>query len=127
MKLYKIYEIKFPTGEVYIGKTFRHEFIRWAQHMEECEQGRHNNPRIQEIYNEYGYDDWEYKVIAVEESDDSSYIALLEEYHIKNTPNTLNVKHQNNPKYKTKEYKREYNKKYYREKGWYVKRSEVKS
>jgi hypothetical protein len=91
IKKYKIYKIIFPNGEHYIGKTEMHEYMRWGQHLSDCKRGKHGNKKIQEIYNEYGYDEWKFEVLKVEESDDSSYISLLEEQYIRDTPNTVNV------------------------------------
>ena len=90
MDTYKIYKITFPNGTHYIGQTRKHVYQRWASHLNEVQYGKHLNPRIQEVYDEYGYDDWVFEVIQTEVSDDTSYIALLEHHHIKETPNTLN-------------------------------------
>jgi hypothetical protein len=91
IKKYKIYKITFPNGEHYIGRTETHEYMRWGSHLSDCRRGKHANKRMQEIYNEYGYDEWKFEVLKVEESDDSSYISLLEEQYIRETPNTINV------------------------------------
>tara|TARA_B110000285_G_scaffold208760_1_gene249207 strand:+ start:446 stop:853 length:408 start_codon:yes stop_codon:yes gene_type:complete len=90
MKKYTIYKIEFPDGSSYIGQTRNHEMIRWGQHLNDVQQNRHGNPRIQSVYDEYGYDDWVFEIIEQVVSDDSSYVCLLEQHYIKKTPNTLN-------------------------------------
>jgi len=93
MKTYTLYKITFPNNTCYIGQTSNHVYIRWGDHLSRAQAGIHINTRIQEVYDKFGYDEWKFEVIQTEVSDDLSYISLLEQHYIKQTPNTLNRKH----------------------------------
>tara|TARA_R110000796_G_C14296399_1_gene404656 strand:+ start:65 stop:601 length:537 start_codon:yes stop_codon:yes gene_type:complete len=67
--------------------------MRWTAHIEEVEAGKHTNKHIQEIYNEYGCEDWLFEDLMTIKSDDKSYVNLIEGHIIFNHPNTVNESH----------------------------------
>ena len=90
MKTYTIYKIVFPNGECYIGQTSKHEYVRWGQHLEKASTNRHEGKKFQAIYDEYGYDDWVFEVLQREDSDDTSYVGLLEQSYVDKHPLCIN-------------------------------------
>tara|TARA_R110000803_G_scaffold189989_1_gene252487 strand:- start:21 stop:524 length:504 start_codon:yes stop_codon:yes gene_type:complete len=90
MKIYTIYKIGFPNGECYIGQTSKHEYIRWGQHLEKASTNRHENKKFQVIYDEYGYGEWVFEVLQREDSDDTSYVSLLEQSYVDKHPLCIN-------------------------------------
>lgn len=85
-----VYKIIFPTNETYVGQAKIHQYIRWGQHIADCARGVHGNKRMQEIYNEYGCDEWVFEIIESIEHDDKDYVNLVENMYIQTTPNTIN-------------------------------------
>ena len=90
MRQFIIYRITFPTGQFYIGQTNHHEYERWGSHLSFLKAGKHKNLRMQEIYNEYGYDDFVFEILVKDISDDKAYVNLLEKHLISDHPNTIN-------------------------------------
>ena len=90
MRQFIIYRITFPTGQFYIGQTHMHEYERWGNHLQDLKSGKHGNITMQEIYNEYGYDDFEFEILVKDTSDDRAYVNLLEKHLISEHPNTIN-------------------------------------
>ena len=90
MRQFIIYRITFPTEQFYIGQTHMHEYERWGSHLADLKSGRHGNIAMQEIYNEYGYDDFEFQILIKDTSDDRAYVNLLEKHLISEHPNTIN-------------------------------------
>ena len=66
--------------------------MRWTGHIEDVEAGKHTNEEMQEIYNEYGCEDWIFEELLVLHSDDKYYICLVEGHMIHNHPNVINVR-----------------------------------
>lgn len=90
MKTFIIYRITFPTKQVYIGQTTKHHFTRWGTHIDKCSEGKHVNPTIQAIYNEYGSDNWEFEILIKDTYEDKSYVNLLEGQIIRIHGNNVN-------------------------------------
>jgi hypothetical protein len=90
MRQFIIYRITFPTGQFYIGQTYSHEYVRWGGHLQDLKLGRHGNKAMQEIYNEYGHDDFVFEILIKDTSDDRAYVNLLERHTVKYHPNTIN-------------------------------------
>ena len=83
------YKIIFPDNTCYIGKTGSIRDRKY-QHHSDVRLGKHDNKHIQEVYNKYGYDNWEYKILF-EEKGDKEYHRKREYKLIQETPNTLNL------------------------------------
>jgi hypothetical protein len=96
MKKYTLYKIEFPNGECYIGQTSKHEYVRWGSHLSELDRNKHINSRMQDIYDEEGADEWVFKVLKREVSDDSAYIHLLEQHYVNEHPTCVNRTNKNN-------------------------------
>jgi hypothetical protein len=90
MRQFIIYRITFPTGQFYIGQTYSHEYERWGNHLTLLKFGKHGNLRMQEIYNEYGYDDFVFEILIKDTSDDKAYVNILEKHLVGDHPNTIN-------------------------------------
>lgn len=77
--VYKIVNIK--TGMVYIGKTFRSFLIRYFDHKTSLKQNKHFNKRLQDDYNKFGSESFEFVVIYTTENKKEA--SSLEQYYIK--------------------------------------------
>jgi len=61
-----IYRIKnLETGMIYIGQTATSFDIRWGYHRWKLKAGRHTNAHLQNSYNKYGKDAFDFKVLEV--------------------------------------------------------------
>ena len=133
MKKYYIYRIEFPNGQFYIGQTSQpFAWMRWHSHVQYARMGKHTNQYIQDIYDDYGCDDWKFEVLLELESDDPYYVGLMETTTIDDHPNTINVrtkkpicvggiKHKDDPKAYHKAYHRAYDKQRSYSKEYYQK------
>ena len=83
-----IYRITFPDDTFYIGRTDNY-YYRWGTHIQDARKGRHYNSLIQDIWNEYGDEDWEFEIL-LELEGDVSYISLMEASCIEGHPNLVN-------------------------------------
>ena len=58
-----IYSIRArATGKVYVGSATR-IYRRWQAHQDQLDKGKHANQQLQALYNEYGPDDLDYRII----------------------------------------------------------------
>ena len=74
--VYKIENTK--TGQVYIGQSTGYK-SRWNGHKSKLRRNKHKNPKLQEDYNKYGPDAFEFKIIKEFPSDTASDVLLKEE------------------------------------------------
>jgi hypothetical protein len=74
--VYKIENTK--TGQVYIGQSTGYK-SRWNGHKSKLHRNKHKNPKLQEDYDKYGLDVFEFKIIKEFPSDTASDILLKEE------------------------------------------------
>lgn len=68
------------NGKIYVGKTGMNFGDRWDSHRSLLNNGKHDNPHLQNAWNKYGQDNFEFIVIedcSIEELDDK------EKYYIK--------------------------------------------
>lgn len=86
---YYIYKIELPNNKCYIGQTTRHPFTRWGRHLEDCYKGKHVNKKLQAIFDEFGCDEWEW-IILDEGDEEKSVINITEDFHVQNSPNSIN-------------------------------------
>ena len=77
--VYKIENTK--TGQTYIGQTTAYK-KRWGQHRYFLRLNKHQNHKLQEDYNKYGLDSFEFKIIKEFPPDAPSDILLREEERI---------------------------------------------
>ena len=66
------------TGQVYIGQSTAYQH-RWNSHKSKLRLNKHRNPKLQEDYNKYGLDAFEFKIIKEFPSDITSDVLLKEE------------------------------------------------
>jgi group I intron endonuclease len=59
------------TGKTYIGSTGRCIKIRRQEHVRLLSKGTHDNPRLQNAWNKYGQDAFEFKIILLCDPDNS--------------------------------------------------------
>ena len=85
MNIYKSFGIYRITnkvnGKTYIGKTGMNFGDRWDCHRSQLKGGYHDNPHLQNAWNKYGADNFEFDV--VEEVTDASLLNELEITYIK--------------------------------------------
>ena len=74
--VYKIQNTE--TGQVYIGQSTAYKG-RWNTHKSRLRRNKHSNPKLQEDYNKYGPDAFEFKIIKEFPPDTTSDILLKEE------------------------------------------------
>jgi len=74
--VYKIENTK--TGQVYIGQSTGYK-ARWRGHKSKLRRNKHGNPKLQEDYDKYGLDVFEFKIIKEFPSDTTSDVLLNEE------------------------------------------------
>ena len=75
-----IYSIKnLVNGKIYIGQTNDLD-IRWNQHKSNLRQNKHINSHLQNAWNKYGEENFEFKLIKECESEE---LNKLEKYYIK--------------------------------------------
>ncbi len=58
------------TNATYCGKTSTNFMARWGQHIRDLNNQQHGNPRLQEEWNRYGADAFEFNVIEILDDDD---------------------------------------------------------
>lgn len=72
------------NGKVYIGESLD-ILRRWREHKETLEDNKHSNYKLQEEYNKYGIDNFEFNIVSVLNDDIShfsdKYILLVYEYY----------------------------------------------
>jgi len=66
------------TGQIYIGQSTKFPH-RWHHHKSDMRRNKHENPRLQEDYNKYGLDIFEFGVIKEFPCDTTSDVLLEEE------------------------------------------------
>ena len=73
-----VYQIKnLENNKVYIGETIR-GYLRWKEHLCDLRGNRHNNKLLQEDFNKYGEEAFEWTILKEFEDEDKS-VLLLEE------------------------------------------------
>ena len=87
----KIYRIVLPCGGTYVGQTKNHIYQRWGQHLTELSRNIHPNTQMQTSYNNGEVDDWKFEVIDTIETDDKSYVNLMEQHYMKLEINSINT------------------------------------
>ena len=70
------------NNKCYIGQTNNFQ-RRQEQHKSDLKRGTHDNPYLQKIYNKYGLDIFEFKILYQEDCDQDRLNQLEEEYIIK--------------------------------------------
>tara|TARA_R110001632_G_scaffold222714_1_gene354095 strand:- start:43 stop:468 length:426 start_codon:yes stop_codon:yes gene_type:complete len=86
----KIYRIVLPCGGTYVGQTKKHVYQRWGQHLTDLDRGKHYNKQMQKSFDNNEVDDWKFEIIESIESDDKSYINLMEQHHAALEVNLIN-------------------------------------
>ena len=66
------------TGQVYIGQSTQYN-RRWLNHKHYLRRNNHGNPKLQEDYDKYGLDVFEFKTIKEFPPDTTSDVLLKEE------------------------------------------------
>ena len=66
------------TGQVYIGQSTAYN-QRWNSHKSLLRRNKHRNPKLQEDYNKYGLDAFEFDIIKEFPPDTTSDVLLKEE------------------------------------------------
>tara|TARA_R110002020_G_C15944375_1_gene744990 strand:- start:33 stop:641 length:609 start_codon:yes stop_codon:yes gene_type:complete len=66
------------TGQVYIGQSTQYK-SRWYSHRYQLRRNKHNNHKLQEDYDKYGLDVFEFKIIKEFPPDTTSDVLLKEE------------------------------------------------
>ena len=74
--VYKIENTK--TGQVYIGQSTGYK-ARWRGHKSKLRRNKHGNPKLQEDYDKYGLDVFEFDIIKEFPPDTTSDVLLKEE------------------------------------------------
>lgn len=90
--IYKITNI--VNGCVYIGKTTRRFIQRYWEHNRNLIENCHFNIHLQNSWNKYGDDSFEFSVVEIVDNDDSNKINELEIHYIqmaRNNGNCYNV------------------------------------
>ena len=64
------------NGKVYVGET-SNIVVRWAEHRKMLNNGTHHSKKLQEDWNTYGEDAFEFKVIAIDPNVPNKYLRLL--------------------------------------------------
>ena len=77
--VYKIENTK--TGQVYIGQSTQYK-QRWGSHRHHLRYNKHDNSKLQEDYDKYGLDVFEFEVIKEFPSDTTSDVLLGEETRV---------------------------------------------
>lgn len=82
-KLKGIYEIRNKiTQKVYIGSTKNSFQSRWTEHKRLLRQGKHHSPYLQNTWNMYGEDNFDFNILEVLESNDKNYFLEREQHYI---------------------------------------------
>lgn len=85
-----IYQIKNIINKmVYIGSTTHSFQRRFREHERELRNNKHNNIYLQNSYNKYGDDNFEFSILEFEIVND--LIREKEQYYINNTKNIFNI------------------------------------
>ena len=84
-KEYGIYGIKNKVNnKIYVGKTIMNFGDRWDCHKSQLRGGYHDNPHLQNSWNKYGEDNFEFIIIYnCENNEDVDQVNLLEIEYIK--------------------------------------------
>lgn len=84
-KEYGIYGIKNKVNnKIYVGKTMMNFGDRWDCHKSQLRGGYHDNPHLQNSWNKYGEDNFEFIIIYnCENNEDVDQVNLLEIEYIK--------------------------------------------
>lgn len=80
--IYKITNI--INGYVYIGKTIRRFIQRYWEHNRSLMENCHFNTHLQNAWNKYGEDAFEFSIVEAVDDDDIDVINKLEIYYIQN-------------------------------------------
>lgn len=67
------------NNKCYIGQTNNIK-RRWEQHKSDLKRGKHDNPYLQKVYDKYGLDVFEFKVLYEEDCSSERLNQLEEEY-----------------------------------------------
>ena len=76
------------TGDFYIGSCSTKFYKRWSRHRKDLEKGIHSNPKLQNSYNKYGKDSFEYVVLKLCSKEDC---IKLEQFYLDNLKPTFNI------------------------------------
>ena len=65
------------TGKIYVGETtWKHR--RWTQHKSQLKRNQHDSKPLQEEYNKYGIDSFEFSIVKIIESKDKEKLRTEE-------------------------------------------------
>ena len=79
-KLKGIYQIKNTiTNEIYIGSAASSFTKRWSRHRKDLRFNQHSNTKLQNSYNKYGVNSFEYSILEVCSKEDC---IIKEQYYI---------------------------------------------
>lgn len=88
-KLQGIYQIRNTiTNEIYIGSAASSFTKRWSRHRKDLKLNQHGNPKLQNSYNKYGVDAFEYTILEVCSKEDC---IIKEQYHMDTLNPTFNI------------------------------------
>ncbi|MEH1957658.1 NUMOD3 domain-containing DNA-binding protein [Nostoc sp.] len=77
--------INLDTGKRYIGSTGKNFSHRWSGHISSLRNNKHHSPRLQNAWNKYGEDKFEFKILEVvpkEEWVDNKYLMDIEQMYL---------------------------------------------
>lgn len=84
-----VYQIKnITTGEIYIGSAASSFTKRFSRHRIELKDGIHPNPKLQNSYNKYGTDIFEYSILEI---CDKTLCITREQYYIDTLNPAFNI------------------------------------
>lgn len=84
-----IYLIRCPeSGDTYVGKSMNLS-QRWCQHRSDLKKGKHKNPQLQALYNQYGFTGLTMELLELVE--DPLDLENREVYYIDTLSPSLNV------------------------------------
>ena len=84
-----IYAITHPaSGRRYVGSAARGFKRRFAEHRAGLKKGNHHSPHLQNAWNKYGPEAFEWVVLELVKGDRAAFLAR-EQFHIDSTPQAL--------------------------------------
>ena len=83
------YKITLSNGSTYYGRTTIGN-QRYRNHKSDVRVNKHDNPKVQESYNKYGYDGWVHEWLSTE-TGDKQHHDKIEYGYVQADPKALNI------------------------------------
>lgn len=80
--IYKITQT--ATGKFYIGSS-RDIYARWDEHRSSLRRGKHHSKRLQNAWNKYGADAFQFELVEACEQCDGAQLLIREQYWLDST------------------------------------------